>query len=419
MLPIEYQSQIDALKKRQMMAQLLQKQGLNPAIAQSQGRMAARTSPLSFLSSALSSYIGTQADAKADQGISGVKQKYATDARGAVDTFLKTPEEEQDAFAAKTPFAPVREIAKTLAERKKQRVSDFITAVKDVDPAAAGGAALAGNVPRTPYSVPGLKPSETGNLPDGTAYVRDFNRKNEPTTRLVRPPMQINNIPAAGERAATVALAGKLPAIAETVKGQMEKAVDAADKADRIGILVQDPTVITGFGADPARFLASLATKLRITGPDAVSKTQSLLSQIAEQTLDASMDLKGAITEKEWPRLAQARAGEISYSPPALLELSYIAKARAFNEYIRAARQRNAAAQSVDGGENIMAAYPIPSFSPGDMPATLFKPRPDGTVVYVGSIENIIKSSNAAPQAPAGPQGVRYNPTTKKWEAVQ
>ena len=201
MLPIEYQSQIDALKKRQMMAQLLQKQGLNPAIAQSQGRMAARTSPLSFLSSALSSYIGTQADAKADQGISGVKQKYVADAQGAVDAFLKTPEEEQDAFAAKSPFPVIQQMAKTLAERKKQRVSDFITAVKDVDPAAAGGAALAGNVPRTPYSVPGLKPSETGNLPDGTAYVRDFNRKNEPTTRLVGKGVSVvNQIPKAENR---------------------------------------------------------------------------------------------------------------------------------------------------------------------------------------------------------------------------
>lgn len=198
MLPPEYQSQIDALRKKQLLAQLLQKQGLNPQMAQSQGRMAARTSPLSFLSSALSAYVGSQGDAKADAGISGVKQKYAADAQGAVDSFLQTPETEQDAFAAKSPFPVVQQMAKTLAERKKQRVSDFITSVKDVDPAAAGSAALAGNAPQAPYSVPGLKPSESGTLPDGTQFVRDFNRKGEPTTRLVGKGVNVvNQIPKA------------------------------------------------------------------------------------------------------------------------------------------------------------------------------------------------------------------------------
>ena len=304
MLPIEYQSQIDALKKRQMMAQLLQKQGLNPAIAQSQGRMAARTSPLSFLSSALSSYIGTQADAKADQGISGVKQKYATDAQGAVDTFLKTPEEEQDAFAAKTPFAPVREIAKTLAERKKQRVSDFITAVKDVDPAAAGGAALAGNVPRTPYSVPGLKPSETGNLPDGTAYVRDFNRKNEPTTRLVGKGVNVvNQIPKAENRLGLDVLeAGLKPreeaaVAAKNVISSTNRAVDALARGAQAGggegIKQGLRKAMQAFGVTPPN--TEQTNELQMALGSAILTEAAKIKPISNTDIETLRDIVGSI----------------------------------------------------------------------------------------------------------------------------
>lgn len=201
MLPPEYQSQIDALRKKQMLAQLLQKQGLNPQMAQSQGRMAARTSPLSFLSSALSAYVGSQADAKADAGISGVKQKYATDAQGAIDSFLQAPETEQMGLGAKSPFPQVQSLAKALAERRQKALEAGATIAGKVDPNAGLGMLQSGQFPTQPVQPRAVKPSEEGTLSDGTRYVRDYKPDGTPTTRLVRPPISITNqIPRAESR---------------------------------------------------------------------------------------------------------------------------------------------------------------------------------------------------------------------------
>jgi len=199
------------------------------------------------------------------------------------------------------------------------------------------------------------------------------------------------------EKAIDKAIGGKLPDIFEKSAATIQQAAQSQQAADRILKLAQDPQVITGFGADPRRFLASAASFFNFTGPDAVSKTQAMLSHIAEQTLDASIDLKGAITEKEWPRL---RAGEISYSPPALQELAHIARAKEHNKMILAMRQRNAAATRNESAAGLASLYPIPEVLELDFPPDLYKRMGDGTVRYKGSVQALLAK---APQAaPAG-----------------
>lgn len=208
----------------------------------------------------------------------------------------------------------------------------------------------------------------------------------------------------AEEKAIDKAVGGKLPDIFEKSANTIQQAAQSQQAADRILKLAQDPEVITGFGADPRRFLASAASFFNFTGPDAVSKTQAMLSHIAEQTLDASIDLKGAITEKEWPRLAQARAGEISYSPAALQELAHIARAKEHNKMILAMRQRNAAATRNESAAGLASLYPIPQVLELDFPPELYERLGDGTVRYKGSVQALL-SKAAAPksqnQAPA------------------
>jgi len=203
----------------------------------------------------------------------------------------------------------------------------------------------------------------------------------------------------AEEKAIDKAVGGKLPDIFEKSANTIQQAAQSQQAADRILKLAQDPEVITGFGADPRRFLASAASFFNFTGPDAVSKTQALLSHIAEQTLDASIDLKGAITEKEWPRLAQARAGEISYSPAALQELAHIARAKEHNKMILAMRQRNAAATRNESAAGLASLYPIPQVLELDFPPELYERMGDGTVRYKGSVQALLaKAASPKPQ---------------------
>lgn len=203
----------------------------------------------------------------------------------------------------------------------------------------------------------------------------------------------------AEEKAIDKAVGGKLPDIFEKSANTIQQAAQSQQAADRILKLAQDPEVITGFGADPRRFLASAASFFNFTGPDAVSKTQAMLSHIAEQTLDASIDLKGAITEKEWPRLAQARAGEISYSPAALQELAHIARAKEHNKMILAMRQRNAAATRNESAAGLASLYPIPQVLELDFPPELYERMGDGTVRYKGSVQALLaKAASPKPQ---------------------
>ena len=275
MLPPEYQSEIDTLMKKQRLAQLLQQQSLGFQGAPSTGRIASRTSPLAWLSNALTGYLGTQSDAKAAEGISGVKKRYSEDANSAVEQFLQTPEEAQQGFAAKSPFPQVQGIAKALADRKAKRLEAFGKVAGEVDPQAAAAAAISGNLPGADYQVPAMPDPAFSTAPSGAGYVVSRDRKGQPTVKFEEKGTVIQNIQP-GQRqvsAAEAAMGGQLPTLAKEGVATMATAREQVVKAEDILRLAQDPEVITGFGAEPQLWLARAGAKAGFTGPDAAAKT--------------------------------------------------------------------------------------------------------------------------------------------------
>lgn len=194
LLPPEYQGELDQLQKQQMLAQLLQKQAFNPQMPQSQGRMAARVSPLQTLSQALTGYLGMQGEAKAQQSVRGVQQKYIADENTALDQFAQAPEDQQQLLGMKSQFSRVQELAKALQAQRQKRLEGFAASVKDVAPGDAANAHLTGKLPTGPYvppAIPGIEEKTDGS---GNPYLVRTNRTGEkiPTFAPKAPTTNVN-----------------------------------------------------------------------------------------------------------------------------------------------------------------------------------------------------------------------------------
>lgn len=409
-----------AEKRKQEIAAMLLKQLSGGAPQVEKTRILAKQPILGALLNAGGQFLARNDLQRADQRIGeitqGQRQKAQEEYSAASNEMMNAPDKNA-AIAkfiasgnpmvralAQAELKAVRETAEKEAERKRQL--------------AEAAARLYGEKGATQQGLQTLQTQNIDpNLPIAPAPEPQLTFPQSPEGKSV--PFTVNTDPKTGKRTGTAgslggtteirmgaeekaidkAVGGKLPDIFEKSANTIQQAAQSQQAADRILKLAQDPEVITGFGADPRRFLASAASFFNFTGPDAVSKTQAMLSHIAEQTLDASIDLKGAITEKEWPRLAQARAGEISYSPAALQELAHIARAKEHNKMILAMRQRNAAATRNESAAGLASLYPIPQVLELDFPPELYERMGDGTVRYKGSVQALLaKAASPKPQ---------------------
>lgn len=409
-----------AEKRKQEIAAMLLKQLSGGAPQVEKTRILAKQPLLGALLNAGGQFLARNDLQRADQRIGeitqGQRQKAQEEYSAASNEMMNAPDKNA-AIAkfiasgnpmvralAQAELKAVRETAEKEAERKRQL--------------AEAAARLYGEKGATQQGLQTLQTQNIDpNLPIAPAPEPQLTFPQSPEGKSV--PFTVNTDPKTGKRTGTAgslggtteirmgaeekaidkAVGGKLPDIFEKSANTIQQAAQSQQAADRILKLAQDPEVITGFGADPRRFLASAASFFNFTGPDAVSKTQAMLSHIAEQTLDASIDLKGAITEKEWPRLAQARAGEISYSPAALQELAHIARAKEHNKMILAMRQRNAAATRNESAAGLASLYPIPQVLELDFPPELYERMGDGTVRYKGSVQALLaKAASPKPQ---------------------
>lgn len=330
----------------------------------------------------------------------------ASDKNAAIAKFMASGNPMVRALA-QAELKAMREAGEKEAGRVNDRTKSLIPVLGEYGmPDVAAEVGRTGQIPQGIKAPPAVPPAYgEATLPSGTVVptVTNTNRKGQQTGSMRAPANETKISMGPEETAMDKAVGGEIPKILEKSAATIQQAAQSQQAADRILKLAQDPQVITGFGADPRRFLASAASFFNFTGPDAVSKTQAMLSHIAEQTLDASIDLKGAITEKEWPRLAQARAGEISYSPPALQELAHIARAKEHNKMILAMRQRNNVAARNEKAASVASLYPIPEVLELDFPPDLYERMGDGTVRYKGSVQALLAK---APQvAPAGGKG--------------
>lgn len=166
-------------------------------------------------------------------------------------------------------------------------------------------------------------------------------------------------------------------------------ATQGRQQAEQIMTLAKDPAVITGFGAGIETGVAALSAKLGFSGPDAPAKTQALLSALAANTLEASRDLKGAISDKEKPFLEEAKSGKITYTPQAIQHLAGLALAVSHNKTLNAVRQWNGTVQGIpDEGLKSQASsmYPLPPLGNYTLDPKLFPETAEGRVRYQGEL---------------------------------
>lgn len=88
LLPSQYQDPLNLANQKQMIAQFLTMQALQPHLPQQIGAQAAKISPLAGLASMLGPILGAQAMASAGGEASAIRQKYATDTQQGLQGML-------------------------------------------------------------------------------------------------------------------------------------------------------------------------------------------------------------------------------------------------------------------------------------------------------------------------------------------
>ena len=189
--------------------------------------------------------------------------------------------------------------------------------------------------------------------------------------------------------AAEEAFGKKVPEVLENASKSAQSAIGKLQSAERILDLAKNPDVISGALAEPRLGLAKLGELLGFKSDVAISQTQSLLSELAAQTLANVGRLPGAITEKERPFLAQAAAGSLDYTPEAIAHLARLAQVDSHNQLMHLVKQYDNAAATPGVGANA-GMYPFPKG---------WKFQPDANMEETGLNTNLwrVKERNAAP----------------------
>lgn len=154
-------------------------------------------------------------------------------------------------------------------------------------------------------------------------------------------------------------LAKAQPEIFKEARATAQTAIRQIQTSDRIERLAQDPEIIAGALAKPQLFAANLATKLGFTGPEGVGKTQALLRELAQATLANVKQLPGPLSEKELPFLEAASAGQIEFTPEAILRIARLQKAAAHNLLMDTYAMYKSNSE-LPGGELYVKAFPLP-----------------------------------------------------------
>src|SRR6478752_1590740 len=192
--PQEYQEQIDAAERKRQLAQMLQQQAMGFKGAQSQGRIASKTSPLAWLKNA-GTQIGTAYMAgKAQEEGSAAKKAFEADQIAETQRIQNLPTVDEQIKAGQASKFPIaKQLAKTLYDTQQKRLELGSNALKDADPATAYQIAQSGQMPGA-YKLPEPNTPAVKTLPDGTQYIETRDRKGQPGIHF--PPKGVNvNLP--------------------------------------------------------------------------------------------------------------------------------------------------------------------------------------------------------------------------------
>lgn len=418
---IDYQAEQDALTRRQkLLAAMLQQAQQSQVVGTSNGLGQA----LAKLGTA---YFATKGERELDKKTQESKAASHDDMTRGLEQYMQTYQGGQmagDGMGPPTEADPRRAVFTALASQHPELKAIGAAGFKDMQPQVKEINGQVVRVPgvgsseqprvmgdfRSPQAVNNqlVAPGTMGDFRDKFGNVgpvaqgpngQIFGQANQGTGEVkFAPPGTQINVDTKGEGAAMQAGGKALPEVLQGARDKTTAAIDRAQSADRIMSLAKDPEVMAGFAAQPQMFVASLAAKVGFTGPEGVSKTQSLLAEQAKQTLVASKDLKGSISEKEKPFLEEAAAGRITWTPETIQHLAGLSKAAAMNEIVNANKQVQSASQ-FPGGAEVAKLYPVPDFKI-DMDPNLFDSDPaTGRFSYKSQL-------NFAPQAkPAVPGG--------------
>ena len=222
-------------------------------------------------------------------------------------------------------------------------------------------------------------------------------------------------MPRSAQQGTTVNLdtkgAGKLQDVAlkamEDSRGQVITAQRQLDAAQRVLALSEDPEVMTGFGANAVTGIAALGAKLGLNGPGGVAKTQALMTDLSQKTLDAGQQMKGSFSDSDIKFLADVAAGKVDYNVETIQHMALLAYTAGHNTLQNALGQYHGAsgAKGLEGADKII---PLPKVSYdakiSDRPG--FRVRDGGYLAYEG-----MPGRAKAVSSPVGKKG----PTVSNW----
>ena len=334
-LPYQYQSQIIAADRRKQLAEALQKQALGFSGAEGRGRIMPKTSPLTWIANTATGYLASEGANKAVEKQAGVRQEADKARQAEMLALLQAPEDQQQTMGVQGKFPETGALAQSLARQRQEKIKSVAELLKLRDPGKALQTTMTGQLPGGDYQLPGIRKPEEGTLADGTAYIRDFNEKDEGTTRLVRKPIQINNQLPGNEAAMGIGILDEglktRTASAEAAKNVLSasaRAVDALEKG-----------AFAGGGEGIKQKVRSALQAFGVTAPG-TAETGQLQMALETAILSEAAKIK-PISNTDIETL-RGIVGSISTDPTALTKALAFGQALAyrglmdFNDYLSA-----------------------------------------------------------------------------------
>ena len=364
-LPPEYTAEIEAANRRRMLAQLLQKQAMGFQGAQSQGKMASKTSPLAWLANTASGMLGTHMDAKGAADISAVQTRAGEDMRKELSGVLSAPEDQQFSLGSQGKFSQTQALAKALNDQRLKKIELYSGALKETDPAAAAGAVAAGKIPGE-YKPTPLPGPQFGTSPSGAGYGFTQDRKG------------VSHLSFEPKNGTTVNIPGKeVGAALDFHKDELTRRRGEADAAK--GVLAANTRAIdaleqgaqAGGGQDIKQLYRKTLQAFGIDSP-ATAQTEELGMALGQAVLNEASKLK-PVSNQDMADLRKI-VGGISTDPTALSKALAFSHALAlkttmgYNDYINTQNSSltNPEARSLFSGAGI--GYETPSQLSGPMP---------------------------------------------------
>lgn len=340
LLPPEYQAQLDALTRKQRMAQMLQQRGLNMPMPQQSGSVASKVSPFAAIASALAGGYGGYSDQQATEGLSKVRQQYNTDESADVAKLLGMPEGERVAGGLNSQFPRSRKLAEEWQKMQEKQRELKSGVYKDMGDANNALSVLDGGPvgPRVEPKQPVVSMVPGGPNGKNIPAVTNFGKWGQPTMHLgANGPAEINLTQKTDLPKQTSEMATKF--LGDTLKEKQTKASLAKDNLSSINQTVDalESGAKAGGGEGYMQALRQAAQFFNIDTKD-ISGTTQLEMSLGQRALDQVKNLKPA-SDTDF-KAAQKIAGNIGTDPTALVKVLAYAQAESlrhlqgYNDYV-------------------------------------------------------------------------------------